>query len=697
LFDGTNWSNVGTDQNTYNTGALTATTSYRVYVNADESGCEDVMSAEVEVIVTPDIAISVQPVGALICIGGNWDLSVTASGSPDIHYQWQSFDGTNWSNVGTDQATYNTGILTTTMSYRVYVNADESGCEDVMSTEVEVGVTPDIGITQQPVGGSICTGGNFDLNITASGSPDIHYQWEAFDGTNWSNVGTDQDSYNTGILTTTMSYRVFVNADEPGCEDVYSAEVEVTVYPDIAISAQPLGGSICTGGNFDLSVTASGSPDIHYQWQSFDGTNWSNVGTDQNTYNTGALTATTSYRVYVNADESGCEDVMSVEVQVVVTPDIAISAQPVGGSICTGGNFDLSVTASGSPNIHYQWQSFDGTNWSNVGTDQNTYNTGVLTTTTMYRVLVSATESGCEDLTSVEVEVIVTPDIAISAQPVGGSICTGGNFDLSVTASGSPDIHYQWQSFDGTNWSNVGTDQSTYNTGTLTATTSYRVYVNADESGCEDVTSVEVVVVVTPDIAISAQPIGGSICTGGNFDLSVTASGSPDIHYQWQSFDGTNWSNVGTDQNTYNTGALTATTSYRVYVNADESGCEDVTSVEVIVTVTPDIAISAQPIGGSICTGGNFDLSVTASGSPNLHYQWQSFDGTNWSNVGTDQNTYNTGVLTTTTMYRVLVSATESGCEDLTSVEVEVIVTPDIAISAQPIGGSASVQAATST
>jgi hypothetical protein len=196
LFDGTNWSNVGTDQNTYNTGALTATTSYRVYVNADESGCEDVMSAEVEVIVTPDIAISVQPVGALICIGGNWDLSVTASGSPDIHYQWQS----------------------------------------------------------------------------ASGSPDIHYQWEAFDGTNWSNVGTDQDSYNTGILTTTMSYRVFVNADEPGCEDVYSAEVEVTVYPDIAISAQPLGGSICTGGNFDLSVTASGSPDIHYQWQSFDGT-----------------------------------------------------------------------------------------------------------------------------------------------------------------------------------------------------------------------------------------------------------------------------------------------------------------------------------------------------------------------------------------------------------------------------------------
>jgi hypothetical protein len=622
------------------------------------------------VIVTPDIAISAQPIGGSICTGGNFDLSVTASGSPDIHYQWQSFDGTTWANVGTDQNTYNTGVLTATTTYRVFVSADESGCEDVTSVEVIVTVTPDIAISAQPIGGSICTGGNFDLSVTASGSPDIHYQWQSFDGTSWANVGTDQNTYNTGVLTATTTYRVFVSADESGCEDVTSVEVIVTVTPDIAISAQPIGGSICTGGNFDLSVTASGSPDIHYQWQSFDGTNWANVGADQNTYNTGVLTATTTYRVFVSADESGCEDVTSVEVIVTVTPDIAISAQPIGGSICTGGNFDLSVTASGSPDIHYQWQSFDGTNWANVGADQNTYNTGLLTATTTYRVFVSADESGCEDVTSVEVIVTVTPDIAISAQPIGGSICTGGNFDLSVTASGSPDIHYQWQSFDGTTWANVGTDQNTYNTGVLTATTTYRVFVSADESGCEDVTSVEVIVTVTPDIAISAQPIGGSICTGGNFDLSVTASGSPDIHYQWQSFDGTNWANVGTDQNTYNTGVLTATTTYRVFVSADESGCEDVTSVEVIVTVTPDIAISAQPIGGSICTGGNFDLSVTASGSPDIHYQWQSFDGTTWANVGTDQNTYNTGVLTATTTYRVFVSADESGCEDVTSVEV---------------------------
>jgi hypothetical protein len=95
-----------------------------------------------------------------------------------------------------------------------------------------------------------------------------------FDGTSWSVVGIDSNGYNTGILTTTTTYRVFVHADESGCEDVYSAEATVIVTPDIAISADPVGGSICEGGNFDLSVSASGSPDIHYEWQMFDGTSW---------------------------------------------------------------------------------------------------------------------------------------------------------------------------------------------------------------------------------------------------------------------------------------------------------------------------------------------------------------------------------------------------------------------------------------
>ena len=456
---------------------------------------------------------------------------------------------------------------------------------------------------------------------------------------------------------------MLVYADESGCDDQYSNIVSVNVTPDISITAQPVGGSICTGGNFDLSVTASGSPDIQYLWQYFDGTDWVDTGLGQADYNTGPLTDTTEYRVLVYADESGCDDQYSNIVSVNVTPDISITAQPVGGSICTGGNFDLSVIASGSPDIHYQWQYFDGADWVDTGLDQADYNTGTLTDTTDYRVLMYANESGCEAEYSTMVTVNVAPDISITSQPIGGSICTGGDFDLSVTASGSPDIQYLWQYFDGTDWVDTGLGQADYNTGPLTDTTEYRVLVYADESGCDDQYSNIVSVNVTPDISITAQPVGGSICTGGNFDLSVTASGSPDIHYLWQYFDGTDWVDTGLGQADYNTGPLTDTTEYRVLMYADESGCDDLYSNVVSVNVTPDISISAQPVGGSICTGGNFDLSVMASGSPDIHYQWQYFDGTDWVDTGLDQADYNTGTLTDTTAYRVQMYANESGCE----------------------------------
>jgi hypothetical protein len=687
---------VGTDSPNYNTGALTATTNYRVWVNADENGCEDVYSSTVTVTVFPDITITAQPVGGSICTGGNFDLSVTASGSPNIHYQWQSFNGTAWSNVGSDLATYNTGLLTATTSYRVFVNASENGCEDLYSTQVTVTVTPDIVISAQPVGGSICTDGDFNLTVTASGSPDIHYQWEQQTGpTTWITVGTDSPNYNTGALTVTTNYRVWVNADENGCEDVYSSTVTVTVFPDISISAQPVGGSICTGGDFNLSVSATGSPDIHYQWEQQTGpTTWITVGTDSPNYNTGALTTTTNYRVWVNADENGCEDVYSSTVTVTVFPDISISAQPVGGSICTGGNLLLNVVASGSPDIHYQWEQQTGpTTWITVGTDSPNYNTGALTATTNYRVWVNADENGCEDVYSSTVTVTVFPDISISAQPVGGSICTGGNLLLNVVASGSPDIHYQWEQQTGpTTWITVGTDSPNYNTGALTATTNYRVWVNADENGCEDVYSSTVTVTVFPDILISTQPVGGSICTGGDLTLNVVASGSPDIHYQWQAFTGTAWVVVGSDLPTYNTGAITSTTNYRVFVFSNANGCEDLYSNQVTVIVTPDITISGQPVGGAVCVGGTWNLNVVASGAPLIHYQWQDSTATgSWQNVseaGGTTSSFTTDPLSVSTWYRVFLSATENGCEDIYSATVLVSVFPDIVISVQPTGGT---------
>ena len=87
-------------------------------------------------------------------------------------------------------------------------------------------------------------------------------------------MGTDQSAYNTGILTTTTTYRVYVSADESGCEDIYSEEVIVTVLPDLLITAQPNPVSECIGGTDQMFVTITGGSGVtSYQWQeSPDGT-----------------------------------------------------------------------------------------------------------------------------------------------------------------------------------------------------------------------------------------------------------------------------------------------------------------------------------------------------------------------------------------------------------------------------------------
>src|SRR5690606_15092708 len=124
-------------------------------------------------------------------------------------------------------------------------------------------------------------------------------------------------------------------------------------------------------------------------------------------------------------------------------------------------------------------------------------------------------------------------------------------------------------------------------------------------------------------------------CVGGSFNLTVTATGgTPNLNYQWQSSsNNTTWSNIqGATLNAYNALSLNATTYFRVIVSAGGTGCSNVTSNSATVTVSNGPAISAHPVGGTICSGGTFTMNVTAAGATN--YQWQmSTDNTSFSNI----------------------------------------------------------------
>ncbi len=98
---------------------------------------------------------------------------------------------------------------------------------------------------------------------------------------------------------------------------------------------------------------------------------------------------------------------------------------------------------------------------------------------------------------------------------------------------------------------------------------------------------------VTAAPTITAQPQSVTIVTGATTTLSVTATGTAPLTYQWyQGPTGTTTTPVGTDSPTFTTPALTTTTPYWVRVT---NSVGSVDSAAATVTVAPPAVCTATP------------------------------------------------------------------------------------------------------
>jgi hypothetical protein len=242
--------------------------------------------------------------------------------------------------------------------------------------------------------------------------------------------------------------------------------------------------------------------------------------------------------------------------------------------------------------------------WANstgTGATTATYTPSSATAGTIYyRVLVNASNNGCDQTVSNTATAIIAADIVVTAQPSDVNECVGGTNTISVTVTGgSGTITYQWQqSADGTSgWANstgTGATTATYTPSSATpGTTYYRVLINAANNGCDQAVSNNSIVIISADLVISTQPSDVNECVGGTNTMSVTVTGgSGAITYQWQqSTDGsTGWANstgIGATSATYTpSSASPGTTYYRVLVNAANNGCDQAVSNNGVAVIT---------------------------------------------------------------------------------------------------------------
>jgi large repetitive protein len=704
------------------------TTYYQVEVSASGNGCSNVTSTTATVTITPQLTISVTPQDLVECVGGNTPLTVNVVGATGaLSYQWTSSStGTPGSFnpiAGETNATFTPSSASVGVTfYQVIVSAAGNGCTDETSIAARVEITPDMTISAQPTSIVQCLGGTQQLSVAVTGATGtISYQWQSSpDGAAGSFVdiaGATASTYTpSSAAIGTTYYQVVVRATGNGCGDVTSVSTTVEITPELTITAQPTSITECINGTTPMTVTVTGATGaLTYQWKSSTTGapgSFSNVAGAPNaaTFTPDAsAVGTTYYQVEISAAGNGCDAILSTSATVVVTPQLAITAQPQDITECVGGSTPLNLTITGATGtLTYQWYSSTTgapgsfnimSGETNATLTPNSTSVGV----TYYQVEIGAAGNGCTSITSTAARVEITPDMTISAQPTSIVQCLGGTQQLSVAVTGATGaITYQWQSSpDGAAGSFVdiaGATAATYAPSSATVgTTYYQVIIRAAGNGCGDVTSVSTTVEITPELSITAQPTSITQCVGGNSPISVIVTGATGaLTYQWKSSTTGapgSFTDVAGAPNaaTYTPDASVAgTTYYQVEVSAAGNGCDAITSLSSTVVITPQLNITAAPQNITECIGGTNQLSVTVTGATGtISYQWQSsatgVSGSFVDIAGADAATYTPSSATAgITYYQVVIKATGNGCGDVTSTSATVEIIPDLSIAAQP-------------
>ncbi len=511
---------------------------------------------------------------------------------------------------------------------------------------------------------------------------------------NWysGSCGGTFEGTGTSINVTPSSTTTYYVRAEGICNTTSCVNYTVNVAPDpdISISANPT--TICEGGDVSFTQSASGgSGTIVDQWQhSTDGNTWTDWTQSSNPTYTN-LTQSLYFRCVRSATDDGCNDGISNVIFIDVETDPSILTQPDDPTpICAGGTTDnMSVVVSGGTgSFSYQWQYFNGSSWQNVsngtpsgasysGSTGNSFSVSGISTQGSYdyRCIISQAGSGCDDLTTNTVTVVVHPDPDVSISGAT-TICSGGSASLSSTANnGTGSETYQWQdSPDGSSWSDIsGATDDTYQANNLTSTTYFRVQYGTGGSGCNTATSNVVIVTVVNDPAAptaTKSPNVSDVCAGTTLSLTgVTdnggGTGSCDIEYCYSTDGGSSFSSWSTSVPSFS-GVAGATNIIRIRKNCSGVGCDISSEEGYSWNVVSDPTISITTGGNqSICYGDDATgLTASISDGVACTYQWQSSsDNVNWSNIsGATNSNYTPTGITETTFFRCVTENCQSGC-----------------------------------
>jgi hypothetical protein len=329
----------------------------------------------------------------------------------------------------------------------------------------------------------------------------------------------------------------------------------------------------------------------------------------------------------------------------------SITAQPQSVAVTVGQNANFSVTANGTATLTYQWKK-NGTAIAGATTAALTIANAQTTNAGNYTVVVSNSVGNVTSATAILTVNLPVIAPTITTQPKSVTVTAGQTATFSVTANGTATLTYQW-SKNGTAISGATSASLVIASAQAANAGSYTVTVT---NSAGHVTSTAAVLTVNPapvvvKPAITQQPTSLSVTAGQSATFSVLASGSGPLSYQWKK-NGTAISGATSASYTISSTTTASAASYTVTVS---NSAGSVTSSAAVLTVnaaaTKKIAvalptnlttaaittasatttttvaatpptISTQPQDQTVAIGGSVTLSVSATGTGPLSYQW---------------------------------------------------------------------------
>jgi hypothetical protein len=200
-----------------------------------------------------------QPGNQLLVTGRDTVLTVQATGTPPLRYQWY-FNGLPL-NGAIDPTLSITNVQPPQAGvYNIFVY---NGGGSALGTNFTISTRIGLQITSQPVNRVSQLGLNTNFVVQAVGTGLLHYQWR-FNGADISNATNNIYTVSNIQSNNVGQYSVRINDD---FDSTNSQTVTLSLIFKPVITVQPLDLTVVSNGTATFSVAASGTPPISFRWR----------------------------------------------------------------------------------------------------------------------------------------------------------------------------------------------------------------------------------------------------------------------------------------------------------------------------------------------------------------------------------------------------------------------------------------------